>query len=72
MVVTLVTHSFGAVGYADDVTLLTPTLSGLKHILHVSEYHVKFNPSKSKLLVFGRDADKATVVYFNGLKLQIQ
>ncbi len=48
----------GALGYADDVVLLSPSLSGLKDMLRVckdfaDEYDVLFNSSKSKLLLFG-------------------
>ena len=38
----------GALGYADDLTLLSPTLSGLKSMLQIAdsfgdEYDVMFN-----------------------------
>ena len=47
----------GAVAYADDVAILAPTRSALKKMLSVAEsagaaIKVKFNPSKSQLLLF--------------------
>ncbi len=47
----------GAMGYADDVALLSPTVSGMDKLLNVcssfaKEYDVKFNASKSKVLAF--------------------
>ena len=49
----------GVFGYADDLTLLCPSLSGLKQMLNVcedyaKEYNILFNASKSKLMHFGR------------------
>ena len=51
-------HRFcGALGYADDVILLSPTITSMKLMLNcaelfANEYHVKFNPSKSSCLFF--------------------
>ena len=41
-------HSTGGIGYVDDLTLLTPTKSGLKALIEICEkyaddYCVKFN-----------------------------
>ena len=49
----------GALAYADDVILLSPTLSGAKSMLNVcakfsSDYNVKFNASKSNVIIFGK------------------
>jgi len=46
---------YGALGYADDVILLSPTVYGMQHLLHVcarygEEYNVLFNPDKTKLI----------------------
>ena len=43
----------GVFGYADDLTLLCPTLSGLREMLntcedYVKDYNILFNVSKSK------------------------
>ena len=47
----------GAFGYADDITLLAPTITGLKVMFGVcqeyaSEYNVIFKPNKTKLVRF--------------------
>ena len=47
----------GAFGYADDIALIAPSLSGLKRMIKIcevyaEEYCVLFNPSKSKLLCY--------------------
>ena len=50
----------GVFGYADDLTLLCPTLSGLQEMLNICEdyaknYNILFNASKSKLMYFGKN-----------------
>ena len=50
------TNFCGAFGYADDLVLLAPTVSSIKAMLKIcsefaTEFHVCFNPSKSKLIV---------------------
>ena len=54
------THFAGALGYADDLNLLCPTLYGLRRMINVCEdyareYDIIFNGTKSKLLVFKGD-----------------
>ena len=69
-------HYTGGIGYADELTLHTPTRSGLKVLNEICEqyaddYCVKFNRAKSMYLVFrGRSCkkDNRTVV-FNGTEL---
>ncbi len=61
----------GAVGYADDIILLCPTLSGLRKMVNVCEryaqqHDVLFNGKKSKLLVFGSKEPKDVNVSVNG------
>ena len=51
---------FGVFGYADDLTLLCPSLAGLIQMLDVcedyaKEYNILFNASKSKLMHFGNN-----------------
>ena len=46
----------GSLGYADDMLLLAPTLHSLKTLLRVftefaDEYHVIFNPDKTKFIM---------------------
>ena len=48
-------HFVGGLGYADDLTLLCPSLKGLKSMVKVceeyaDEFHVKLNGLKSKFL----------------------
>ena len=65
-------HYTGCIGYADDLTLLTPTRSGLKVLINICEkyaheYCVHFNGTKSRYLIFtGRNCkpDNRTV-FFN-------
>ena len=50
-------HYMGGIGYADDLTLLTPTRSRLKVLIEICEqyaddYCVKFNSADSMHLVF--------------------
>ena len=50
-------HNTGGIGCADDLTLLTPTRSGLKVLIEICEqyahdYCIKFNSAKSMYLVF--------------------
>ena len=52
-------HFCGAFGYADDIMLLSPSVSGLQNMLDccsefASTYNVKFNPSKSKCITFSQ------------------
>ena len=50
---------YGALGYADDLTLLSPTAKGLQRMLEVCEqfgikYDVAFNPRKTVCICFSR------------------
>ena len=52
-------HYVGALGFADDITLLCPSLSGIKTMLRIceqfaAEYDLIFNGTKSKLLIFSK------------------
>ena len=56
----------GALGYADDIVLISPTRSGLIEMLKIcelysDEYDIIFNASKSKMLVFGDQIEVANV-----------
>lgn len=52
-------HQFlGALGYADDIILLYPSVAGLKKMIKIcedyaEEHKILFNGSKSKYLIFG-------------------
>ena len=67
----------GVFGYADDLTLLCPTLSGLQEMLNVCEdfakdYNILFNASKSKLMYFGKNnLNCENLLYmFNGSSIE--
>ena len=50
-------HFTGALAFADDLTLISPTRHGLKEMVSIcedyaSEHDIKFNGSKSQLLAF--------------------
>ena len=58
----------GAFGYADDIALVTPSLSSLKQMISICEEFAKchsivFNPSKMKLLCFNLDPPYLITVY---------
>ena len=50
-------HYFGAMGYADDLSTLCPTVFGLQQMLKLcdkfgEEYGVTYNPTKSKAIIY--------------------
>ena len=52
-------HFCGAFGFADDIMLLSPSVSGLQNMLDccsefASTNNVEFNPSKSKCITFSQ------------------
>mgnify|MGYP001600180671 CR=1 FL=1 len=65
-------HEFvGALGYADDVALLAPTVIAAKQLLHVceefaNEYSVLFNATKSVCIVTGMKANARIQLRLNG------
>merc|ERR1712215_655498 len=54
-------HLFaGVFGYADDLILLSPLLTGLKNMIKIceeyaAEHDILFNGKNSKYLIFGKD-----------------
>ena len=69
---------YGALGYADDIILLNPTLYSLRAMLEIcsnfaESYDVKFNPTKSKLLYFGSNEPKSVIspISFMGGTIEI-
>lgn len=65
----------GSIGYADDLLLLTPTLNSLKTMIKICEdyatqYDIKFNGSKSQLMVFGNQTVNSDVYVF-GDKVEV-
>ena len=66
----------GALSYADDICLLSPTKYGIQSMLEIvssfsKEFHVQFNPSKSKFLFYPRNNiyEKLTV-NFDGIVIE--
>ena len=64
----------GSFCYADDCSLLAPTLSSLWQMLKVVEefglqYDVKFNPDKSQLLVYNGRKPEGFEICFNEVKI---
>jgi len=65
----------GAICYADDLTILSPSLRGLQNMLNVceefaNEYHVKFNAKKTVCIRFSKMSLQGDLpVYLSGEKL---
>ena len=67
---------YGIVGYADDMLLLAASLGGLQKMLKLCEdfgheFDLKYNPTKSKLIVFNPDKGPIDIcdVFLNGLPI---
>ena len=64
----------GALAYADDVTLLCPSLYGLNRMLEICDkfaqtFDVTFNPKKSVAMCMGERQSVEGFVYMNGQKI---
>ena len=60
----------GAFVYADDIFLLAPSLDALRHMIgicedYAQEFHILFNPSKSKLMYYNVSHDNLHVKLCN-------
>lgn len=69
-------HFCGAIGYADDIVILCPTVTGMKKMLSICEQYaqshlIKFNGTKSKLITFvpSGGSRKNPDLYFCGEKI---
>ena len=67
----------GAIGYADDVSLLCPSLSSLRMLLNITdifcrEFNVDFNPNKYLLLVYRNDSEPVHGIYYNNSFVKAQ
>ena len=65
-----------ALGYADDIALIAPSIYCLKEMVNVCEqfahkYHISFNPSKSKLMSFNLSRPLGTPIFLNGQKVEV-
>ena len=61
-------HLCGSFGDADDIMLLSPSVSGLQNMLDccnefASTYNVKFNPSKRKCITFSQKKNMGSRSY---------
>ena len=61
----------GIAGYADDINLLAPTKTSMTKMLAITsqfgiDYNVKFNPDKSKLVIFEGSNSVGGSINFNG------
>ena len=66
----------GVFGYADDITLLCASLTGLKEMLNTCEvyakdYNILFNAEKSKLMYFGRNNINTNNMMSNGTMIDL-
>ena len=66
----------GAFGYADDIALVAPSIYCLKEKINIceqfaQEYHISFNPSKSKLMSFNLSRPLGTPISLNGQKVEV-
>ena len=64
-------HFVGALSYADDITLLSPSLQGLKYMVNIceeygKEFHVTFNDKKTTGMVFGASNGNCKAIQVNG------
>ncbi len=64
-------YFIGCLLFADDVTLLCPTIKGLKKMIviceqYATEFNIKFNGKKSKLLTF---KDKGCKIGINKIEV---
>jgi hypothetical protein len=67
-------HFCGALGYADDIILMSPSVGGMKRMLHICEcyassHFILFNGKKSQVIVFksnNRDMLPNPELYLNG------
>ena len=63
----------GAIGYADDATIMAPTLTSINSMLSIvtkygKEFCVKFNAMKTKLVVYGSNTNEHQVT-FDGVSI---
>ena len=64
-------HFVGALSYADDITLLSPSLKGLQYMVNIceeygKEFHVTFNDKKTTGMVFGTSNANCKAIQVNG------
>ena len=67
----------GAIGYADNVSLLRPSLSSLRMLLNITdvfgrEFNLDFNPNKYQLLVYRNNDESVDGIYHNNSFVRAQ
>ena len=65
----------GALSYADDITLVAPSVNGLQAMVNEcqafgDEYCLQFNESKSKAVVFGGSLNITRKIIISGKRLE--
>ena len=66
----------GSLGYADDITLLSPSVFGLQKLLNICEnyarkYDIQFNECKSKVMIFSKTKQEVEpCLFLNNKKLE--
>ena len=65
----------GALSYADDITLLCPSVWGLNEMLKICnqyrlEYNIIFNSKKTVCIKFGSTVIEGESAFFDGVKLE--
>lgn len=67
-----------SISYADDMVLLSPSISGLRKLLSICEHYanahgLKYNVTKTEMLVFksGRGPEKIPPAYLNGQVIRV-
>ncbi len=67
---------YGTPGYADDLSVICPSVKGLQRMVTICEeygieYDIKYNEKKSLCMVFSRHRQKQNIsIYLNGAKLE--
>ena len=65
----------GALSYADDITLLCPSICGINKMIDIcceyaKEYDIKFNPTKTVCIKYGNKVQLYEHVVMNGNTIQ--
>ena len=65
----------GALSYADDITLLCPSLKGLNKMLSICssfavKYDITFNSKKTECIKFGKTLRDCETALLNGIKIK--
>lgn len=67
----------GALAYADDLTLLAPSTTAANTLISICEdfareYHVKYNPTKSQMLIYNANCNASEQrLFLNGSQIQV-